>query len=442
MLSKNLKFGVSATLLSIMLMFSPFVFAQPGMDDFNKGVASANAGDFNSALKQFLKAKKAGLDSPALQFNLGVSYYKLAQYEKARKEFDRLKNLENYKQLANFNLGLIANKQDKKAEAIAAFQLSLNSGDSEKIKLLSREALKRLGVKPEETKKPSLAGLLTLSYATDSNVALVNDDLAGVSETSDNSVILSALATNWLTGDSGGGWRLFLQGYKQNYNTETVYNYSQLGAGLARYSRIGEWRMRYGGYWDETSLGGTSYQRILTAEVRGRKSLSKSDRLELRYRFNSIISMDTTYDYLEGNRQQMRAAYQTNQKEYRVRAYYEYEMNDRADDDTGNATYSFISYSPNRHSLRLTAWWDITREWELRLDARHRVSTYNDDHELIAGGTDLRKDTQNRYSARLRREMMKDLDLEVAYTLTNNDSSIDAESYNRKLLSLGAVWKF
>lgn len=443
MLLKNFKAVFSICFMSILLMYTSLVFAQPGMDDFNQGIDAAKAGDYKSALKLFEKAKKAGLDSAALQFNLGVMYYKLGQYENANKEFSGLTQLDNYSQLAYYNLGLVANKQNQNTEAVAAFQKAFEEGKSDKIKILSREALKRLGAEPERPSGTTWAGVLSASYASDSNVTLVNDDLAGVSTKSDNSFILSAFGANWLSGDSSDGLRLFLRGYLQNYSTETDYNYTQIGGGIAKYDRLGSWETRYGGFLDETYLGGSSYQRILTAELRGRKDISKNNQLRLRYRFNSIEATDSLYDYLGGTRHQLRAGMQTRNKGMRLRAYYEYEINDREDyDNPAGTVYTFMSFSPSRHSFRVTGWLDITNLWELRLDARHRTSTYQDDHVLAGGGTELREDTQTRFSARISRELAKDLNAELTYTMIKNDSSLDEESYDRSMASAGLVWEF
>jgi hypothetical protein len=229
----------------------------------------------------------------------------------------------------------------------------------------------------------------------------------------------------------------------QNYSSETNYNYNQFGAGMLKYLQLGSWQTRFGGFWDETYLGGSSYQRILTAEVQSRHNLSASNQLRLRYKFNSIESMDTAYDYLGGLRHQLRVGLRQQYKSARVRAYYELEVNDRKDfDNPLGTTYTFKSYSPTRHTFRLTGWFDISKEWELRLDARHRTSKYNDEYILASNAKEVRKDTQSRLSARLSREMARDVNLEIAYTVTKNDSSIDEESYDRNQASLGIAWKF
>ena len=445
MLFRKVKTIFTGLVLGFMLMGPTFVLAEPGMNYFNQGIKAAKSGDYRAALAQFQKAKNAGLDNLALQYNFGVTYYKLGKFEKAKKAISGLTGTDKYEQLAYYNLGLIANKQKDKAASIAWFQRAFRTGKSDKVKILSREALKRLGATPRSMQKAKKkwTGLLSASFASDSNVTLVNEDLAGTTSQSDTSMILSAYGANWLTGGRDGGARLFLRGYLQNYSSQTTYNYAQFGAGVARYDRLASWYTRVGGLWDETNLGGSSYQRILSAEVRGRKYLSKDSQLRLRYKFSQVDVTDPVYEYLGGTRQQVRMGMRTRMKNSRYRAYYQLELNDRDDfENPAGTTYLFKSYSPTRHTIRVTAWWDISSIWKLRLDGRHRISQYNDDNILASSATENRKDTQTRLSARLSKQLAKNTQLEVKYTVTNNDSSIDSESYDRSLVMLGLTWKY
>ena len=212
---------------------------------------------------------------------------------------------------------------------------------------------------------------------------------------------------------------------------------------LSGRGRKGDWNTRYGGFLDEIYLGGSSYQRLLTAELRGQYPTSENNQLLLRYKFTSIQATDSAYDYLGGVRHQLRADTQVVNKGSRYRVYYELELNDRKDfEDAAATTYTFRSYSPTRHTLRVTGWWHLASLWKLRLDGRYRISKYNDDYVLASSATEERKDTQTRYSVQLSKELDKNMGLEMNYVVTSNDSSIDAESYDRDLLSVGVVWTF
>jgi tetratricopeptide (TPR) repeat protein len=445
MLYKKFKTVFTGLFLSVTLIFPLFVFAQSAQDYLKQGVKVAESGDYRAALVQFQKAKEAGLDNAALHYNFGVAYYRLGSYENAKKAFTILSSIDRFKQLAYYNLGLVANKQKDKAAAIAWFQRTLRTGRGDRVKILAREALKRLDAEPKKilASNKKWTGLLSASFSSDSNVTLVNEDLAGISSKSDTSIDLSAFGAKWLTGGRADGVRVFLRGYLQNYNTQTIYNYTQFGLGVARYDRLGSWGMRVAGFWDETYLGGTQYQRVLSAEVRARKALSKNNQLRLRYKISSIDATDPVYDYLGGTRQQFRLGNLTRSGENRYRVYYQLELNDREDfENPAGTTYLFRSYSPTRHTIRVTGWWALSDSWSSRLDGRYRTSSYNDDYIRVGNISENRDDTQTRLSARLSKKLDKNLQLEMAYTVTSNDSSIDAESYDRNLVSVGLSSKF
>jgi tetratricopeptide (TPR) repeat protein len=441
MRAKNAGVVIQAFCLGMILLFSPLVFAQSGVDHFNRGVKAAKAGNHREALTQFQAAKKLGLDTAALKYNLAVTYFQLEQYEEAEKVFTDLTKEPKFRQIAYFNLGLVANKQNHRTTAIKFFRLANQEGDSHNIRILAAEALQRLDaplIKPAERK--AWAGFLSVGFASDSNVTLVNNDLIGVTSQSDNYNYLSGFGAYWLQGGRNAGTRLFLDGYLQRYSKQTAYNFSLYGAGLARYDRLGDWRLRLGGFWDEVTLGGKSYQRLLSGELRGEKLLSKNTRLQLRYRASEIDELDPVYEYLIGSRQQFRVGTMTRQDNKRIRVYYQLEINNRK--DLVRADNTFSSYSPTRHSLRITGWWDINKLWALRLDGRYRYSHYNDADVLTGGITRYREDGQLRLSAQLSRELGKNTKINLKYTAINSRSNIAKESYNRSLASVDISWSF
>ena len=419
--------------LVTVLLFSPLAFAQSGLDHFNQGVKAAKAGNHQKALIQFQAAKKLGLNTAALKYNLAVTYFQLEQYEAAEKAFIELTKVRKFKQIAYFNLGLVANKQNRRTTAIKYFRLADREGDSHKIRVLAAEALHRLGaplIRPAKHK--AWIGSLSAGIASDSNVTQVNNTGVRASK-SDNYHYLSGYGAYWLQGGRNAGTRLFLYGYSQRYATESSYNFSQYGMGLARYDRLGDWRLRLGGFWNEITLWDKSYQRILSGELRGEKALSKNTRLQLRYRASDIDELDPTYEYLAGSRQRFRAGTITRLDNKRFRVYYQLELNNRK--DYVGTTNPFISYSPTRHSLRATGWLDLSRLWTLQLDGRYRYSHYNQ-ADIRSSGSTRREDRQIRLSAQLSRKLDKNTKINMKYMTINNRSNIAIESYDRSITSI------
>ena len=451
---KRTRTGVAALCLAGMLGFSPFVVAQNASDYFKQGVKAAESGKYRAALVKFQKAKKAGLDSIALKYNFAVTFYKLGQYEEAKKLFTELAGVPKFKQIAYYNLGLVANKQKDKSMAVRwfrrAYWVGKNPGGAskknKKIKVLAAEALKRLGapLRKKSSTNKKWKGYVSAAMSSDSNVTRVNEEIAGAVSQSDTSVVLSAYGAKWLLGRGSGGVRFFLNAYLRQYSTQNLYDYERFKVGLARYDYLGSWRLRYGGNWSEATFGGKKYQRLLSAEVRGRKPLSGNTQLHLRYKASQISATNPVYDYLEGSRQQFRVGARIKTGADRFRVYYQLELNDRQ--DFVGVSPVFSSYSPTRHTLRVTGRWKYFDGWAVRLGGRYRISKYNDDNVFsdgtIDGTAERREDSQTRFTARLTKKFDKNWRIGAEYRVTNNNSSIDPESYDRSQISVDIKRKF
>ncbi len=424
--------------------------AEFGQEYFNAGVQASSKGDYTAALHHFKNAKQAGMASAALKYNMAVSYYRLQQYENARRIFLALTDVRTFEQHAYFNLGLVANKQKDEASAIRWFQRAHRNVDSQQIQALAMEALKRLGSSPRKTRRssPGWTGFVSSSLMYDSNVTLVNNDLLGVTNQSDTAMDLSVSAGRWLKGGINNGVRMVFGANLQKYGKLGENDYAQLNARAMRYDRLGGWKMRIGGSWNEIYFNGSEYQRIISADVRSLRALSENNQLHLRYKLSRIQATDAVFDYLDGWRHQLRAGIQLRGGKSRVRYYYQLELNDRKDfveeelPRNSGVIRSFVSYSPVRHTLRATGWWELNSIWRARLDARYRYARYNDENILVGGATEHRADNQVRLSARISRKFFRRWDVDGQYSYTNNDSSIERRSYDRSVIKVGVTRSF
>jgi len=419
---------------SLMTPVSVSAFADTTEDSFSQGVKAAGAGDYKNALSHFLRARELGLDKPALDYNLGVAYYRLGRYSEARKAFTRLAKESKFTHLAYFNLGLIANKTGDERSATDWFLRTYENTTDANLKALSAKALKRLGV---DVKKGSMmkkwSGFAAANVGYDSNVKLANEDLVGVVGESDNSLEVIGVGNYWLRGGREGGVRLSFSADVQKYQTLSNYDFSQFQLGLSRFGKLGDWKMRFTGSWNESYLGGNSYQRLFGAEARGRHGMGRDKYLRLRYRLNYITSSDARFEALDGWRHQFRAGMQVNKGVHRFRGYYQLDLNDRNDRISGTR---FTSFSPTRHALRAIASLRLGARWKARLDARYRYSPYNDPSDVAGIGSITRVDKQIRLGARLGRNFAKYWELEGQYNYYDNSSNIDADSYRRSVAYL------
>ena len=96
----------------------------------------------------------------ALHYNLGVTYYKLQQYEKAREEFETLTKDPKSATLAHYNIGMVALAQGQKSAARRQFQMASRKAMDEKLRALADERLEEL---PGTPRLPEMSGFFSLS---------------------------------------------------------------------------------------------------------------------------------------------------------------------------------------------------------------------------------------------------------------------------------------
>jgi len=423
----------------ILFLFLPLTsFAADATSTFNQGITAFESKDYSHAIELFETARKLGFKKPSLDYNLGVSYYKIGRYQDAESAFQRLTSDPTMQDLAFYNLGLLAAKQNQDADAKVWFMRAHDSTQNPKLKALSSIALSRF----ETTKKTAPAknqgwnGLLSATIAHDSNVTL--EDVGSLVR-DDNYYELLATGGVYIYGNNRDGLRVGLQADALDYSTENAFDYKQLGADLSYYKKLDQWYTRTALKLNDSWLGSTGYLRIGGLELRGDKILAKRKLLRLRYRYDNIASKDTLYDYLEGNRHQFRIESRMPLDSSRLKLSYEIEVNDR-NDFTSTTTPEFRSYSPMRNSVRAELAFGNLGNWSPELKFRYRVSDYPDDYISALGTATSRSDKQLRTGINIKYQLEKNLNFELGYEYTNNSSSLSVYDYNRSVLSLNVNW--
>ena len=195
---------LSQTLRSVpvAVLLAGFSLSASAETAFDRGVSAFKQKDYEVALAFFEQSLQEENATAILYFNLASSYYKLRRYPEARRYYLESANDAELAALSYFNLGLIAQKEDDKQAAYSAFRKSFELAQDEN---LSYFAAKKLEEFESERDKKSLvdkfSGLISLSFAHDDNVALVNDLITTVTGKSDNYLDLFGIATYQLSGD-------------------------------------------------------------------------------------------------------------------------------------------------------------------------------------------------------------------------------------------------
>jgi hypothetical protein len=426
-------------IIAVLLVFTTAGTVQSADDadnSFQAGLKAFRSGDYQNALGHFEEARRLGLNRPGLDFNLGVSYYKVQDYPLARDAFIRAATNTNIRPLAYYNLGLVELRLDNRQAATRWFREARAATQNEDLKSLAERMLAKLegqpGIDTVKTAKAWWLSSVSLNTGYDDNLIDPTDQSG--SNTGDGFTELFALTGGPLTGTFNDGIRFDLSAYAIRYQDIDAYNMNVLRGGLSSNKPLGAWQARMGIELEHSTLGDDAYLNgahllVSTERIEGDK------RLRLRYRASHFTPLEDNYDPLAGQRQQFDVELRkksTPQSDWRIA--YQLELNARDDLATPS---TFTSYSPTRHSLRLAGEIPLAKAWTLGGDLRYRVSRYNGDNIYSDGNVVRREDVQRQASLKLRYELFTNWELQLEYNYTHNDSSIDGYDYDRNLYLLG-----
>lgn len=335
-------------------------------------------------------------------------HYKLGNLTQSRRYFNRLRHDKKLSQLADYNLGLIAEQQDNRQLAIRYYRLSLKGSDRD-IRQLARYRISKLKV-PADLQ--TWYGVASLSLGHDDNVTLI--PTGSPTLTSDNYLEAFVYADYLVNQELS--FNIFYD--RLDYSTVDIADFSLLSAGADYQLQYGKWELTPGMRYSQSTLNNTSYQNIIDLRFSAARKLSDTKELALRYRYNDIKSQNSLYDYLEGTRQQLRADYDLTMNDTDLRLRYQLEINDRRNLPTAN-------YSPTRHTLQLGLKHDLNKEWQLEGRVEYRNSRYDE-----AAGI-RREDDRYRLRVAARYLYRRDWDVRLRYTYTDNQSNIPGEAYTR-----------
>lgn len=435
---KVINFKLLIITVIIMTGFSSPVFSAlsaTAESAFNLGAESFTKKDYSSAVKAFEQAEANGMQTPALYYNLASSYYKAKQYEKAREYFLKVREFEQMRDLADYNLGLVSLKQNDKKTAENLFYGVVKKSSDKKLVTLAETNLKDITPKSKPvsswtTKKWS--AYLSASLGYDDNVNFA--PLGITNEISSSFSEFLASGDYLFSGDRKNGWLAEAYFYSIKYYDidapiTDLYDEYEFGIGIKKNLQINrDWRALFSLDASKINYAGEDYQTIAKISAEARKSLSSNERLNLRYSYEDINSDNLLFDYLEGWRQKIRAEYRLYRKSDNSRIYYELELNDR--NDLSIAAGDF-SYSPTRHVIRGRYTELISSKWLLTGDLAYRFSDYP------TTANQDRQDNRFKAAAYADYRFTRDVKLRAKAEYTNNNSTEDIFTYNRLIYSLG-----
>ena len=425
--------------LSLLLMPSVSLHAaetKAGMDDFRDGVEAFEAGDLGAAKERFQSAAAAGLSSPSLFYNLGVTCYQLGDYPEAESAFRALLGGSNGA-LARYNLGLVALARGDSVNARYWFGQALAASKNEKIRSLASTQLEKLesNVRPPGS-EPSMAGYLGITGGYDSNIA----GLPGDAASSEAGGFLEALAAGTYERAVGTRSRVAFDAvaYSREHPSADEYDSQVLQGRVA---------------WSES---GTESRRGVLLSLT--KSWFDSDALETRYGIEGfyrwsacslLIATDQCgvslaaatvkggagFEAYDGQRYQARVHARKSLGSVTLDGEYALEINNRRDLRTVD---EFVSVSPTRHTLEFAGRYRWRPDLTLGATGSVRHSRYQDAHQLVTTVLESGRREDNRLEIGLLAENALDNYWLVRgeWLVQDNRSSLSQYDYRRQTLML------
>jgi tetratricopeptide (TPR) repeat protein len=400
---------------------------------FKDGVEAFRNKQYQDAADAFERAWREGLETTALYYNLGASYYKLGRYDDALRVFEKVAQDKNMRPLAFYNMGLIAQQQSDYDLARRRFRQVLQETDNPALQRQAKNALRELDKQAQKEKRWS--GFASASLGYDDNVILAADtQTVTIANQDDTFLDVFAAATAAITSSVEFDGSAYLL----RYNDLSQFDLNYFNIGLSYKQPWQKWQARLSGNLSQSYLSGSGFLRESIFGIQARRTLANQSRLRLRYRLARIDELTTSYAHLAGWRHQAQIRSTWYFGKQRLRLYYTLELNDREDLQSPR----FTSYSPTRHILRANWRTPLFERVTGYLDVRYRNSRYNDPNVLAGGAQVTRSNDRFRFIARAVRTFARKWDVSAEYNYTNDNSNIDVYSYTRNqyMLSVAVPW--
>lgn len=408
-------------LLSVLILLFSSELLASAESDYKMGVEAYKVGDTAAAINYFETARKQGMDSLALQYNLASSYYRAGQYAEAKMYFKQLQQSEEMRDLSGYHLGLIAISERDGTLARQHFNAVVSSGKDKKLVALSEKHLNTLRKKQARWKSH-----VSLNLGHDDNISSVSGD--SVLDRADTFYQLFASADLLIAGGRRDGWMADASLYGIEFSETDSNDEYHFSLGLKKAMQFKDWDSSAKLSLSKSTYGGDDFQSITKLDINARKPISKSERLYLRYRAEDIKSDNALYDYLEGTRQRGKFEYRNYSQNNIKQLYYELELNDRGELVTLTDSYD---YSPTRHTIRGKYTHIINKKWWLIGDLSYRLS------DFPASLTTEREDKQWKLGLSADYHINKTLKLISNYQYIDNASTLDQYNYDKSIIKIG-----
>jgi tetratricopeptide (TPR) repeat protein len=409
------------------------------------GIEAFEEGNYDKALQHFLQAEAEGVRTPNLRYNLGVTYYRLGRYKEAEKAFRVLAEHPDWRHLALYNLGMVAEAREDREAAVEHYSRVRDIAGGSGVARRAARKLRELGAEEAEpeVEADSGPGFARVSVAAgyDDNAVLAPEEgTQDISEEGDAFAELYGLASVYVSGDRSDGIRLDADVFTRRYASESEYSFTSLSGGVSRHKDYETWQTSLGLSTAAELAESDLYAVVPALRLQGERRLDHF-RLKLSNEL-SWIEGSSDYDYLNGVQNQLTARLERRMPGGKTYLGIGAEYNDRNDLSLQDR---FFSYSPFRRSVHAGLDYLVAPRCTLVLYGEYRTSIYADENRMEVDGSlveDEREDDRILLSVRGEYDFTPNIAGFAEYSHTDNDSSFARYSYqsNQVLVGLRRVF--
>lgn len=434
------------------------VFASPADQRVELGIDALKTGDYATAQQWLESARSLQSTHPDLMNALGLSYYKLKDYDRAEAFFRAARDTPR-KHEAAYYLGKIYQLRGDRKEAANWFNLAAEQYEDLEIQSAADNEMVRISLTrstgtDRSDKVESLRNFGFLALESSLVDGIVNPDDATGTNDNDTSVVLLAAGSMTLSpAQSPADWKVGGSLYSEKYSDFSAYDvesynlFSSVGFNLQQHKL--ETKVSYAKF----VLGGEPYLDQTGISLKDSISMDDANKLVLHARYTDVSSPESTYEYNAGDLIELGAelrggdavkwrlgvTWREEDREDRERTY----VNSNSDSLAG-----FTSYSRDWVRVRGRLAWKWSPKWSQKLEASFRSAEYQDADIYLENTDDsnlnelVRTTTRMQIKAELSRKITDKLDMSVRLEHLDDDANNDSYDFSSQTVSAGVGYLF
>jgi tetratricopeptide (TPR) repeat protein len=358
----------AAILAATLLTGLPVFATDQANDHFKAGRAAFESGNYSAALAEFEDAAAAGMNGPAVQFNIGVAAWRAGHLARADEAFSRVALTPEMAALAHYNRGLVALKRGDDEAARRWFTASGREAGDQRLQQLAEAQLARLPPAPVK----NWVGFAAAAVGYDDNIALIStSSLPGTSDVADSFLEAQMAFSAPLDRD----WQIDASVFSIAYQDLDAFDQWGVDGGVRYRFDAGNWANEIGMRVAHATIDGDALENAATLSIESRRELTTQLTLRGRYRHYNIDGMNE-FDGLTGRRNEIAARFEWQRSSWEVAA--------ELLGDEGDYRNEMLSATRYRMSLDLQR--AIPGGWTIGAEARRQHSSYDDS---TSGSEDL-----------------------------------------------------